>query len=76
MIHVTSAWHLSEATAGAEGGWACGLQPDRQHESGSFMNPEPLGKAASVQPPDPALYDTYDGIMGEPWEPVMGNAWH
>lgn len=70
--HASSVWHLSDGTAGAEGGWATGLQPDGQHEFGYLMNPEPLGEAASVPPPDPALYATYDGSMGEPKGPVMG----
>ena len=69
--HASSVWHLSDGTAGAEGGWATGLQPDGQHEFGYLMNPEPLGEAASVPPPDPALYATYDGSMGEPKVPVM-----
>ena len=44
--HASSVWHLSDGTAGAEGGWATGLQPDGQHEFGYLMNPEPLGEAA------------------------------
>ena len=70
--HATSVWHLSDGTAGAQGGWASGLQPDGQHEFGYLQDPEPLGDVASAPPPDPLLYATYDGSMGEPKDPVLG----
>jgi Mn-containing catalase len=63
--HATSVWHLSDGTAGAQGGWASGPQPDGRHEFGYLMDPEPLGDAASPPPPDPALYATYDGSDGK-----------
>jgi Mn-containing catalase len=70
--HATSVWHLSDGTAGTQGGWASGLQPDGQHEFGYLQEPEPLGDVASAPPPDPLLYATYDGSMGEPKDPVLG----
>jgi Mn-containing catalase len=70
--HATSTWHLSDGPAGALGGWASGPQPDGQHEFGYLMDPEPLGDAASAPPPDPKLYATYDGSMGEPKDPALG----
>jgi len=65
-------WHLSDGTAGTQGGWASGLQPDGKHEFGYLQEPEPLGDVASAPPPDPLLYATYDGSMGEPKDPVLG----
>ena len=64
--HATSVWHLFDGTAGSQGGWASGKQPDDQHEFGYAHDPEPLGEAASVPPPDPKLFATYDGSMGKP----------
>jgi Mn-containing catalase len=62
----TSIRHLSDGTHGQDGGWASGAQPDGQHEFGYLTKPEPLGDEASVPAPDPALYATYDGAMGNP----------
>jgi Mn-containing catalase len=70
--HATSVWHLSDGTAGAQGGWASGPQPDGQHEFGYLQGPEPLGDVASAPPPDPKLYATYDGSMGDPKDPALG----
>jgi Mn-containing catalase len=70
--HATSVWHLSDETAGQDGGWASGLQPDEQHEFGYLADPEPLGDVGSVPAPDPKLYATYDGSMGQPSGPAMG----
>jgi Mn-containing catalase len=70
--HATSVWHLSDGPAGATGGWAAGPQPDGAHEFGYLLDPEPLGDAASAPPPDPRLYATYDGAMGEPKDPALG----
>ena len=70
--HATSVWHLSDGIAGQDGGWASGLQPDGQHEFGYLPDAEPLGDVASAPPPDPRLYATYDGSMGEPKGPVLG----
>jgi hypothetical protein len=65
-------WQLSDGTAGQTAGWASGLQPDGQHEFRYLMDPEPLGDVASAPPPDPKLYATYDGSMGEPKDPALG----
>lgn len=70
--HASAVWHLSDGTAGAQGGWASGPQPDGTHEFGYLMDPEPLGDVASAPPPDPKLYATYDGSMGEPQDPALG----
>jgi Mn-containing catalase len=70
--HATSVWHLSDGSAGQQGGWAGGLQPDGRHEFGYLLDAEPLGEVASAPPPDPRLYATYDGSMGEPKGPVLG----
>jgi Mn-containing catalase len=70
--HATSVWHLSDGKAGAEGGWASGPQPDGRHEFGYLHNPEPLGGPGSAPAPDPKLYATYDGALGEPSGPAMG----
>jgi Mn-containing catalase len=34
--------------------------------------PKPLGDVASVPAPDPSLYATYDGALGEPSGPALG----
>src|SRR5581483_2205485 len=70
--HATSVWHLSDGAAGSQGGWASGPQPDGRHEFGYPMDAEPLGDVASAPPPDPLLYATYDGSMGEPKGPALG----
>lgn len=71
--HATGIWHLSDgAAAAAEGGWASGPQPDGRHEFTYVMDPEPLGDTGMPPPPDPKLYDTYDGSMGEPKGPALG----
>jgi Mn-containing catalase len=70
--HATSVWHLSDGTDGAAGGWAQGPQPDGTHEFGYLLDPEPLGEAASVPPPDPKLFATYDGSLGKPKGPKLG----
>jgi Mn-containing catalase len=70
--HATSVWHLSDGTEGATGGWAQGPQPDGTHEFGYLLDPEPLGEAGSVPPPDPKLFATYDGSMGKPKGPKLG----
>ena len=68
----TSIRHLSDGTHGQDGGWAAGAQPDGQHEFGYLTKPEPLGDETSVPAPDPALYATYDGAMGNPRGPSLG----
>ena len=70
--HATSVWHLSDGTAGHEGGWAAGPQPDGMHEFGYLLDPEPLGGPGSAPAPDPKLYATYDGKQGEPSGPALG----
>jgi Mn-containing catalase len=39
--HATSVWHLSDGTAGQDGGWASGMQPDRRHEFGYLPDRSP-----------------------------------
>src|ERR1700729_2794426 len=68
--HATSVWHLSDGTAGQDGGWAKGLQPDGTHEFGYLTDPQPLGGVGSVPAPDPQLYATYNGAMGQPSGPA------
>jgi Mn-containing catalase len=70
--HASAIWDLSEGTEGTQGGWASGPQPDGRHEFSYLLDPQPLGGVATAPPPDPALYDTYDGAMGEPRGPVLG----
>jgi Mn-containing catalase len=65
-------WHLSDGTAGQDGGWASSLQPDGVHEFGYLAAPEPLGGEGSAPAPDPRLYATYDGAMGKPAGPALG----
>ena len=75
--HATSVWHLSDGTAGHEGSWAAGPQPDGLHEFGYLLDPEPLGGLGSAPAPDPKLYATCDGKQGEPSGPALGTkpAW-
>ena len=70
--HAAATWHLSDGEHGQEGGWASGRQPDGRHEFGYVASPEPLGGVASAPPPDPELYATYDGSMGQPSAPALG----
>ena len=70
--HATSVWHLSDGTAGMQGGWAKGPQPDGRREFGYLADPEPLGDVAAAPPPDPKLFATYDGSLGEPKGPQLG----
>jgi Mn-containing catalase len=70
--HASAIWHLSDGTSGQNGGWAAGPQPDGRHEFGYLADPQALGDVASVPAPDPLLYATYDGAMGEPSGPAMG----
>jgi Mn-containing catalase len=67
--HATSVWHLSDGTAGHEGSWAAGPQPDGLHEFGYLLDPEPLGGPGSAPAPDPKLYAACDGKQGEPFRP-------
>ncbi len=52
--HATAIWHLSDGTAGQDGSWAAGPQPDGQHEFGYLADPQPLGDVASAPAPRPA----------------------
>src|SRR6201986_3035597 len=45
--HATPLWPLSDGTAGQNGSWAKGAQPDGMHEFGSLLDPEPLGGPGS-----------------------------
>ena len=51
--------------------WASGPQPDGRHEFGYLADPKPLGEVASAPAPDPSLYATYDGALGEPGGPAL-----
>ena len=42
------------------------------HEFGYLTDPQPLGDVGSAPAPDPKLYATYDGAMGDPSGPAMG----
>jgi Mn-containing catalase len=64
--HATSVWHLSDGTAGQDGGWSKGIQPDGTRQFGYLPDPEPLGGIGSAPAPDPKLYATYNGAMGQP----------
>ncbi|MBJ7291005.1 manganese catalase family protein [Williamsia sp.] len=64
--HATSLWHLSDGADADKGRWAHGTAPDGIHQNGFLANPEPLGNVQAGPPPDPKLYATYDGAMGEP----------
>jgi Mn-containing catalase len=70
--HASTIWHLSDGPHGPEGSWASGLAPDGQHEFTYLMDPEPLGDVAQAPPPDPKLYATYDGSLGDPKGPALG----
>jgi Mn-containing catalase len=70
--HASAIWDLSAGTEGTQGGWASGLQPDGRHEFSYLLDPRPLGGVAMPPPPDPKLYVTYDGSMGEPSGPALG----
>jgi Mn-containing catalase len=70
--HATRLWHLSDGTKSAEGSWARGTAPDGRHEMGFLADPEPLGGPGVPPPPDPQLYATYDGSLGEPQKPELG----
>ena len=70
--HASAIWHLSDGTSGQNGSWAAGPQPDGQHEFGYLVDPQPLGDVASAPAPDPLLYATYDGALGEPSGPALG----
>ncbi|MDH2427502.1 manganese catalase family protein [Sphaerisporangium sp. TRM90804] len=70
--HASTIWDLSEGTEGTQGGWASGPQPDGRHEFSYLLDPQPLGGIGSPPPPDPKLYATYDGSLGEPRGPALG----
>ena len=69
--HATSVWHLSDGTAGHEGGWAAGPLPDGMHEFGYLLDPEPNRGPDSAPAPDPKPYATYDGTQGDPSGPPL-----
>ncbi|WP_311922035.1 hypothetical protein [Microbispora sp. H10836] len=70
--HAETIWDLSDGAEAQSGGWASGPQPDGRHQFAYLLNPEPLEGPAMAPPPDPKLYDTYDGSMGEPKGPALG----
>ncbi len=70
--HATSLWHLSDGPDADKGRWAHGTAPDGKHEMGFLADPQPLGDKQSGPPPDPKLYATYDGALGEPSKPAFG----
>ncbi|MEU1090810.1 manganese catalase family protein [Streptomyces sp. NPDC005892] len=70
--HAGELWHLSDGDAASQGLWAAGPTPDGEHEFSVVENPQPLGGLATVPPPDPKLYATYDGSKGAPKGPVLG----
>ncbi|MFD8497457.1 manganese catalase family protein [Amycolatopsis sp. NPDC059657] len=70
--HATQLWSLSDGNASAEGRWASGTAPDGQHTMDFLADPAPLGGPGTPPPPDPLLYATYDGKLGEPRKPELG----
>ena len=70
--HATSLWHLSDGVASDQGRWASGTAPDGTHSTSFLADPVALGDVASAPPPDPKLYATYDGSMGEPRSAAFG----
>jgi Mn-containing catalase len=70
--HAGTIWSLSDGAAGPQGGWSSGPTPDGRHEFTYLLEPEALGDVAMPPAPDPKLYDTYDGSLGEPKGPALG----
>ncbi|MEU3289246.1 manganese catalase family protein [Streptomyces longwoodensis] len=70
--HAQELWHLSDGTESGAGLWTSGPAPDGEHELTVLTSSQPLGDKATVPPPDPKLYATYDGSRGKPKGPVLG----
>lgn len=70
--HAGTLWHLSDGTQSDQGRWATGTAPDGVHTNSFLPDPVALGGKAGAPPPDPQLYDTYDGSRGEPRSSAMG----
>lgn len=70
--HASTLWHLSDGADAGKGRWAHGPLPDGRHTGKFLADPQPLGDLQSGPPPDPKLYCTYDGAMGEPRTPAFG----
>jgi Mn-containing catalase len=65
-------WHLSDGADSDKGRWAFGTAPDGIHTNQFLADPQPLGDLQSGPPPDPKLYVTYDGAMGDARTPAFG----
>ncbi len=65
-------WPLSDGADGRQGPVGARDGPDGRHELGFLADPRPLGSAQAGPPPDPKLYATYDGRMGEPQSAQLG----
>lgn len=70
--HASTLWHLSDGTESDKGRWAHGTAPDGVHENKFLVDPQPLGNKQAGPPPDPKLYATYDGSLGEPKGAALG----
>ncbi|MFD6922463.1 manganese catalase family protein [Streptomyces sp. NPDC059944] len=66
-------WHLSDGTEGGNGSWIGAPTPDGD-EVTYLETPEPLGEPGTPPPPDPFLFATYDGSLGDPQDPELGSA--
>ena len=70
--HAETLWHLSDGTMSDQGRWASGPAPDGVHENRFLADPQPLGGKGGAPAPDPKLYATYDGSLGEPASSALG----
>jgi Mn-containing catalase len=70
--HAETLWHLSDGPDADKGRWVNAPLPDGRHTGRFLADPQPLGDMQSGPPPDPKLYVTYEGALGEPRTPAMG----
>jgi Mn-containing catalase len=70
--HAETLWHLSDGTMSDRGRWAQGPAPDGVHENRFLADPQPLGGKGGAPAPDPLLYATYDGSLGDPASSALG----